>query len=109
MTQSPNDLHAQHFNLRFRGFDVAEVNAFLEAIAKDFLKLRQDNKKLHDQLQVLEKNNKDLNNQVADLLQTKAAYLEKEQVWQQAKLRLEKDLDRTTAENNLLRERAQGL
>ncbi len=109
MSQSQNDFNAQHFNLRFRGFDVQEVNAFLEAIAKDFLKLRQENKKLSEQLETLGKNNEELNGKISSLQENSDEYLRQQRELQSAKELLGKDLERLISEKNILKVKLQAL
>lgn len=50
MSLTPQDIQSQQFHVRFRGFDVDEVDAFLEKVAENFLVLLQENKQLKDQL-----------------------------------------------------------
>lgn len=53
MTLTPQEIQTQEFHVRFRGFDVEEVDAFLEKIAADFLELMEQNKKLAEQVESL--------------------------------------------------------
>ncbi len=54
MTLTPQDIQTKQFHVRFRGFDVEEVDAFLERIAEEFLVLIQENKQLKDRSETLE-------------------------------------------------------
>lgn len=54
MTLTPQDIQTKQFHVRFRGFDVEEVDAFLERIAEEFLILIQENKQLKDRAETLE-------------------------------------------------------
>ena len=54
MTLTPQDIQTKQFHVRFRGFDVEEVDAFLERIAEEFLILIQENKQLKDRSETLE-------------------------------------------------------
>lgn len=56
MSLTPQDIQTKQFHVRFRGFDVEEVDAFLERIAEEFLILSQENKQLKDRLEVLSRN-----------------------------------------------------
>jgi cell division initiation protein len=52
---TPMDIRQQQFTVRtFRGFDVREVDAFLEDLAGDYETLLKENALLKEQLQVLE-------------------------------------------------------
>jgi len=52
---SPMDIRQQQFTVRmFRGFDVQEVDTFLEDLAADYEALLKENALLKEQLQVLE-------------------------------------------------------
>src|SRR5262247_1898623 len=49
------DIRQQQFTVRmFRGFDVQEVDTFLDDLAEDYETLLKENQLLKDQLQVLE-------------------------------------------------------
>jgi cell division initiation protein len=52
---TPMDIRQQQFTVKmFRGFDVQEVNAFLEDVAEDYEAQLKENALLKEQLQVLE-------------------------------------------------------
>ena len=53
MTLTPQEIQTQEFHVRFRGFDVEEVDSFLERVAEDFLALVAENKKLAAQVESL--------------------------------------------------------
>lgn len=50
MTLTPQDIQSKQFHVRFRGFDVEEVDAFLEQVAENYSLLVEDNKSLKVQL-----------------------------------------------------------
>lgn len=50
---TPQDIQSQQFTVRFRGFDIDEVDNFLEKVADDFLTLIQENKQLKERLEEL--------------------------------------------------------
>ncbi|MEW6218410.1 MAG: DivIVA domain-containing protein [Thermodesulfobacteriota bacterium] len=50
MTLTPQDIHAQQFHVRLRGFDMAEVDAFLEKVAEEMQGLVEENSHLKDQI-----------------------------------------------------------
>ena len=55
MRITPMDIRQQQFTVRmFRGFDVQEVDTFLEDLAADYETLLKENSLLKEQLQVLE-------------------------------------------------------
>ena len=55
MRISPIDIRQQQFTVKmFRGFDVQEVDTFLEDLAADYETLLKENSLLKEQLQVLE-------------------------------------------------------
>ena len=55
MSLTSEDIQAQQFHVRFRGFDVEEVDAFLERIAEDFLLLSKENQQVKEQVKNLTK------------------------------------------------------
>ncbi|NQT69019.1 MAG: DivIVA domain-containing protein, partial [Desulfobacteraceae bacterium] len=57
MKFTPLDIQQQQFKIRFRGFDVREVDAFLEQIADDFELLKSNNVSLQDEISRLKLEN----------------------------------------------------
>ncbi|MEA2084597.1 MAG: DivIVA domain-containing protein [Thermodesulfobacteriota bacterium] len=55
MPLTAEDIQAQQFHVRFRGFDVEDVDAFLERVAEDFLILTEKNQQLKEQVKNLSK------------------------------------------------------
>ncbi|MDF1577111.1 MAG: DivIVA domain-containing protein [Desulfurivibrionaceae bacterium] len=55
MTISPQDIQAKQFHTRMRGFDMDEVDKFLEKIAEEFLVVTLENKQLLDKIATMEK------------------------------------------------------
>jgi cell division initiation protein len=51
MTMSPQDIQSQQFHVRFRGFDVEEVDNFLERVAEEYLILIEENRQLNEQIE----------------------------------------------------------
>ena len=47
------DIQQQQFKVRFRGFDIREVDKFLEQIADSFALLQQENENLHEEIRRL--------------------------------------------------------
>lgn len=61
MRISPMDIRQQQFTVKmFRGFDVQEVDAFLEDVAEDYETLLRENTLLKEQLQALEERTRGL-------------------------------------------------
>ena len=54
MKITPLDIQQQQFKTRFRGFDIREVDAFLEQIAETFESLQKTNQNLSDEVRRLE-------------------------------------------------------
>jgi len=54
MSLTAEDIQTQQFHVRFRGFDVDEVDAFLERIAENFVLINDDKRELKEQIEKLE-------------------------------------------------------
>ena len=54
MKITPLDIQQQQFKTRFRGFDIREVDAFLEQMAETFETLQKTNQNLTDEVRRLE-------------------------------------------------------
>ena len=71
MRITPMDIRQQQFTVRmFRGFDVQEVDTFLEDVAQDYEALIKENALLKEQLQVLEDRTRGLEDREKVLQQT---------------------------------------
>lgn len=53
MKMTPLEIQQQQFKVRFRGFDVREVDHFLERVADSVADLREENKQLHEDMRRL--------------------------------------------------------
>jgi cell division initiation protein len=53
MKMTPLEIQQQQFKVRFRGFDVREVDHFLERMADSVADLREENKQLYEDLRRL--------------------------------------------------------
>ena len=53
MKTTPLDIQQQQFKVRFRGFDIREVDKFLEQIADSFASLQQENESLYEKIRRL--------------------------------------------------------
>jgi len=68
---SPMDIRQQQFTVKmFRGFDVQEVDTFLEDVAQDYEALVRENTLLKEQLQVLEERTRGLEDREKVLQET---------------------------------------
>ena len=71
MRITPMDIRQQQFTVRmFRGFDVQEVDTFLEDLADDYETLLKENQLLKEQLQVLEERQRGLEDRERVLQET---------------------------------------
>jgi cell division initiation protein len=55
MSLTPEEIQQQKFKTRFRGFDVQEVESFLNEVAENFLALMQENTRSNERLAAVEK------------------------------------------------------
>nr|HID59505.1 DivIVA domain-containing protein [Desulfobacterales bacterium] len=60
MKITPVEIQQQQFHLRFRGFDVREVDGFLERVAREFEEVTRENDRLRGEIQVLKRRVKEL-------------------------------------------------
>ena len=71
MRVTPMDIRQQQFTVKmFRGFDVREVDTFLEDLAGDYETLLKENALLKEQLQVLEERTRGLESRERVLQET---------------------------------------
>src|SRR5207253_983632 len=111
MRITPLDVRQQQFTVRmFRGFDVQEVDAFLQDVAEDYETILKENALLKEQLAVLEERARgfaDLERALQDTLVTgqrmseelkATARREAQLIVDEAQLRSEKVLDAARAE-----------
>ena len=71
MRITPMDIRQQQFTVKmFRGFDVQEVDTFLEDVAQDYEALMRENTLLKEQLQALEERTRGLEGREKVLQQT---------------------------------------
>ena len=54
MKITPQDIIDKEFRVKFRGFDMAEVDAFLEEVAENFFRLAEENTLLNEKILTLE-------------------------------------------------------
>lgn len=53
MTLMPEDIQSKQFHVRFRGFDVEEVDSFLEQVAENLLMLIEENRSLKAKIETM--------------------------------------------------------
>ena len=116
MRITPMDIRQQQFTVRmFRGFDVQEVDSFLEDVAQDYEALIKENALLKEQLQILEDRTRGLEDREKVLQQTlvttqqlteemkDGARREASLILREAELEGEKLLDSNRTEEAMLR------
>ena len=54
MKISPQDIIDREFRVKFRGFDMAEVDAFLEEVAENLFRLSEENTQLHEKVAAMQ-------------------------------------------------------
>jgi cell division initiation protein len=79
MSLTPLDIQQQQFQVRFRGFDIREVDRFLEQVSEAFTGIQSDNKNLKEEIRRLK-----LENQ---------GYKEREETFKRAMLNSQKVLE----------------
>lgn len=64
MPLTPQDIQEKAFSVKYlRGFDIEEVDLFLEEVAENLYVLIQENKRLSEQVKLLERNNQEFREQ----------------------------------------------
>ena len=56
MNITPHDIIDKEFRVKFRGFDMVEVDTFLEEVAEFFFKLNEENTRLNEKVLTLQEN-----------------------------------------------------
>ena len=79
MSLTPLDIQQQQFQVRFRGFDIREVDRFLEQVSEAFANVQNDSKNLKEEIRRLK-----LENQ---------GYKEREETFKRAMLNSQKVLE----------------
>ena len=79
MSLTPLDIQQQQFQVRLRGFDIREVDRFIEQVAEEFTEIQGDNKNLKEEIRRLK-----LENQ---------GYKEREETFKRAMLNSQKVLE----------------
>ena len=79
MNLTPLDIQQQQFRFRFRGFDIREVDRFLEQVSEVFAAMHSDNKSLREEIRRLK-------------LETQG-YKEREETFKRAMLNSQKVLE----------------
>jgi cell division initiation protein len=118
---TPENIQNQQFHVRFRGFDVDEVDAFLEKVAENYLVLVKENEKLRDALAAIEGERDQVQSQertfknaiisaqtIADEMQAKAKQ-EAHVLKENARLEAAAMIDEAQAQESTLREQISSL
>lgn len=64
MRLSALDIKKQEFRKAFKGYDVSEVEAYLDTVSNEFERLFRENESLKEQIAVLEKEKQELNHEI---------------------------------------------
>ena len=97
MTLMPEDIQSKQFHVRFRGFDVEEVDGFLEQIAENFLMLLEENRTLKAKIESM---TLELESFRKDESSFKSAILSAQKVGDEMKKKSRSDANRLLAQAN---------
>ncbi|MFH2121938.1 MAG: DivIVA domain-containing protein [Pseudomonadota bacterium] len=89
MSTTPQIIKDQEFQLKFRGFDPIEVNAYLDVIADEFFELQERCRLQVDDLQIFHEEREELEQQKASLEASSAEARKMAEELRQSGLRLE--------------------
>jgi len=107
MTLMPEDIQSKQFHVRFRGFDVEEVDGFLEQVAENFLMLLEENRTAKAKIEAM---TQELENFRQDESSFKSAILSAQKVGDEMKRKSRSDANRmlalATAEVTQLKDKA---
>ncbi len=98
MRITPLDIQQKQFPIKFRGFDVEEVYAFLEVIREEMEELLRENSSLKEKVHTLEKHMKEYKNIETTLRETLVAA---QQMVEDYKSNAQKEADLTIKEAEL--------
>jgi len=102
MKITPLDIQQQQFSTRFRGFDIREVDTFLEQLSDVFESCRAENEKLAVEIARLKHENKGYQEREENF---KRAILNSHKVMEQMKVNARKSCDLVIAEAELKAEK----
>lgn len=102
MKLTPLDIQQQQFKIRFRGFDVREVDAFLEQLADDFESLQSNNVSLQDEISRLKLENQGYRQREETF---KRAMLNSQKVLEQMKKNAQKSAELIIADSEVKAEK----
>lgn len=107
MTLMPEDIQSKQFHVRFRGFDVEEVDGFLEQVAENFLMLLEENRTAKAKIEAM---TQELEGFRQDESSFKSAILSAQKVGDEMKRKSRSDANRmlalATAEVTQLKDKA---
>ncbi|MDD3814859.1 MAG: DivIVA domain-containing protein [Desulfocapsaceae bacterium] len=109
MSTTPQIIKDQEFQLKFRGFDPIEVNAYLDVIADEFFELQERCRLQVDDLQTFHEEREELEQQKASLEASSAEARKMAEELRQSGLRLEQRIALLTKEAAGLQERITAL
>jgi cell division initiation protein len=95
MRITPLDIQQQQFKIKFRGFDIREVDAFLEQIADTFESLLREKENLHEEIRRVENESHGYKKREDTF---KRALLNSQKVLEQMKENAQKEADLLVAE-----------
>ncbi len=98
MKITPMDIQQQQFKLKFRGFDIHEVDAFLNLVAGEFEELIRENSRLKEELNKSEQELSVLKNQEESI---KSALLSIQSITDNFKLNARKEAELIIADSKL--------
>lgn len=90
MRITPLDIQQKQFSTKFRGFDMGEVDSFLELVREEMEELLRDNAKLREEVKLLERQLKEYKNIESTLRDTLMAT---QQMVEEYKTNAKKDAD----------------
>jgi cell division initiation protein len=102
MRITPLDIQQQQFKIKFRGFDIREVDAFLEQIADAFESLLREKENLHEEIRRVENESQGYKKREDTF---KRALLNSQKVLEQMKENAQKEADLLVAESEVKAEK----
>ena len=114
MGLTPLDIHNQEFSRSFRGYDVDEVDEFLEVVANDIEELTKENERLKSELAEYKRKEEDMKKEL-EMAQSsaeekiKVAQREADLIIKEAKLKAEKLVEEAYKEAQRAKEDLEGI
>ncbi len=114
MGLTPLDIHNQEFSRSFRGYDVDEVDEFLEVVANDIEELTKENERLKSELAEYKRKEEDMKKEL-EIAQSnaeekvKVAQREADLIIKEAKLKAERLVEEAYKEAQRAKEDLEGI